>query len=126
MKHLMYICLVLILAGCARERTHIRDLRAKINQVGAARLVQDAKELSSLYPTNITRRPAYWEVIPTNSLSVFGRPVRVAPDSVAITTAGLGSFRAGLLLNTSAETKQYDTTNYLMLAENIWFWTERR
>lgn len=126
MKCLIYMLCALTLIGCARESPHIRDLKAKIAQAGATNLVHDAKELSNLYSTNKTGFQAYWETTPTNSLSIFGRPVRVTPDAVAITTAGLGSFRAGLLFDTSSESRHFDTTNYMMLAENIWFWTERR
>ena len=118
------LCLILT-AGCGRESPHIQDLRAKVAQVGAETLLTDAKTLSQEYTQEKADGRRYWEVMPTNSLSVFCQPVRVRPDSVSITTAGLGSFRAGILINTSGAEMTIES-NYVALADNIWFWSGNR
>ena len=118
------LCLILT-AGCGRESPHIRNIRTKLARVGADTLLTDAKTLSQEYTQEKANGRRYWEVMPTNSLSVFGRPARVRPDSVSITTAGLGSFRAGILINTS-ETEMTIESNYVALADNIWFWSANR
>ena len=113
------LCLILT-AGCGRESPHIRDIRTKVAQVGAETLLTDAKTLSQEYTQEKADGRRYWEVVPTNSLSVFGQPARVRPDSISITTAGLGSFRAGILINTSGTEMTIDS-NYVAIASNIWF-----
>lgn len=125
MKIAILLLLTAIVIGCSQETPHIRELKKKIADVGAQNLVTDAISLSAQYPGDKKDYQIYWEMMPTNSLSVFGRPARVDKTSVSITTAGLGSFRAGVLINTSVE-EQIHGSNTLKLAENIWFWTERR
>jgi hypothetical protein len=122
--HTIIICL-LIAAGCGRESPHIRELRTKVANVGADTLLGDAKTLSQEYTYTKSNDRNGWRVDPTNSLSVFGRPVRVRSNSVFITTAGLGSFRAGVLINTSGAEMNIES-NYLLLASNIWFVSGRQ
>ena len=117
--------MAVMVMGCSRDTPHIRELKKKITEVGAQTLVTDAISLSAQYPGDKRDNQMSWDIMPTNSLSVFGRPARVYKNSVSITTAGLGSFRAGVLFNTSGEDQNYGS-NTLKLAENIWFWTERR
>lgn len=125
MKSNAIILCLLLAAGCGRESPHIRELRTKVAQVGADTLLADAKALSQEYTEEKADGRRYWTVVPTNSLSVFGQPAHVRPDSVSITTAGLGSFRAGVLINTSGAEMNVES-NYLALARNIWFVSGRQ
>ena len=118
-SHPIILCLLLA-AGCGGENSHIRELRTKVAQVGAEKLIADARALSLDYTEEKAAGRFYWEVVPTNSLSVFGQSARVRPDSVSITTAGLGSFRGGIVINTS-ESELNIESNYVALANGIWF-----
>ena len=85
------------LLGWNFRPTEYKRLCRKFDRIGAETIFRDAKGLIDEHAHEAPIYGRYVEVYPlTNSLSAFGNSARVRSNRVSITTAGMGSFRAGI------------------------------
>ena len=94
------------LLGWNFRPTEYKRLCREFDRIGAEAIFRDAKELIDKHSHETPIYGRYVEVYPlTNSLSAFGYSAIVGSNRVSITTAGMGSFRAGIGILPSSEDK---------------------
>ena len=100
--------------GWAIRPTEYKRVYREFDRVGAETIFKDANSLINNHSQDIQpARKSYVEVYPlTNSLSVFGSSARVRPNRISMTTAGMGSFRAGIGIVISTNSTTNGTAHY--------------
>ncbi len=125
MKIIALLLVAIALSSCnsGEGPRHYRELKLKVESIGAENIVKDAFILTEQYSASIgDNQPAQRMSLENSSLTNFGKSAKVKPYSVSITTAGLGSHRAGLTIAKTEEIEKLGT-NVKMIAKNIYYWS---
>lgn len=103
MKLFLSLVLLLGIPACTKRSTHYDELCRKFDSIGAETVFAGARRLvtehysASLFSNSHDRGINVHPV--TNALARFGDAATVRANSVEITTAGLGSWRMGILIH---------------------------